>query len=399
MRRLHAIRRDEGGWAVVTAIVLMAIMLAGGMATLLLTDTQTRMSDVERRRESSFNLAESVLSAQAFQLARRWPMSADRAFAACTAASTATYCPDEGRLGAAFTSPDYADGLTFTTQIFDNGDGGFFDPATTTAQPSWDANADGRMWVRAQATARGKTRAIVAQVRSYRESVGFPERAILAGRIGTTNNGNKPIIDTRGNAQRAVKISVRCTQTNPAGASPGCVDIEREKGQIAPDTLEPTPYPFERAIDPSVVALLRQQAQVDDTLFEAAEGCPASLAGAVVFIDGPADCAYTSNSVFNSPAQPGILVVANGTLSLGGTVQFHGIVYVLNPTNRTDYLVNLNGTALIDGAVFVDGGGGLFAGSSKLNVSYNRNVFGRLSVTGDGTIVRNTWRELPITGT
>ena len=35
------------------------------------------------------------------------------------------------------------------------------------------------------------------------------------------------------------------------------------------------------------------------------------------------------------------------------------------------------------------------AGSSKQNVVYNDQAFARLKVAGDGSIVRNTWRELP----
>jgi hypothetical protein len=99
-------------------------------------------------------------------------------------------------------------------------------------------------------------------------------------------------------------------------------------------------------MDADAVALLRQQAAKDGTLFPSGDartdlnGCPtaAALAAAgnatgasrVVFVDGPANCSYTGG-VFNSTDRPGILVIANGTLALGGNATYHGIVYVLNP--------------------------------------------------------------------
>lgn len=55
--------RDEEGWAVVVAIVLMTIMLGVGLATLAVVDNQQKQSGNERQRESGLNLNEGVLYA------------------------------------------------------------------------------------------------------------------------------------------------------------------------------------------------------------------------------------------------------------------------------------------------------------------------------------------------
>jgi hypothetical protein len=111
-----------------------------GMATLQIADTQTGMADQQRRRESSFNLTDAVLSAQAFQLAKAWPDQAAKAYAPCTRTMSPlpVYCPSDQRLGPAFSSVDYQRGAAYGSRVFDNGDGPdpltpgvYFNEATT----------------------------------------------------------------------------------------------------------------------------------------------------------------------------------------------------------------------------------------------------------------------------
>ncbi len=65
--------RCEDGYAIPIAIMLMAIMLSFGFASLAFVDQETNSSRVERTHEARLNLTEGVLAAQIFQLSRGWP--------------------------------------------------------------------------------------------------------------------------------------------------------------------------------------------------------------------------------------------------------------------------------------------------------------------------------------
>ena len=125
---LHRLRDDEGGWALVTAIILMAVMLATGVAMASFTDTQTQMSGKMRTRETAFNLAEAALNAQVFSLASEWPgpgftsptASTQRSvwsaatpngqpYAPCTEANASALdarCPNVAQMRGLFPTPD-----------------------------------------------------------------------------------------------------------------------------------------------------------------------------------------------------------------------------------------------------------------------------------------------------
>ena len=70
---MRARLRSEQGSVLITAMVLMSIMLAVGLATYGLVDSQTRESGFERIRETSFNVGEGLLGSQVFILSRGWP--------------------------------------------------------------------------------------------------------------------------------------------------------------------------------------------------------------------------------------------------------------------------------------------------------------------------------------
>ncbi len=56
MRRLL---HREDGWALVTAVIVMSLMIGVGLASYAYVDTQVEQSANERTRESSFNYAEA----------------------------------------------------------------------------------------------------------------------------------------------------------------------------------------------------------------------------------------------------------------------------------------------------------------------------------------------------
>lgn len=129
--------------------------------------------------------------------------------------------------------------------------------------------------------------------------------------------------------------------------------------------------------------------------------CPATLTGRVVFIDLPmaTSCDYTSNETYNSAAEPGIVIMPRGTLSLKG--RFHGLLYMVNEQSATaanPAVLTLAGGSEVLGGVAIDGFGRLVAGQASGNtptLTFVANAFSSLRSFGTAGLVQNTWRELP----
>jgi hypothetical protein len=389
MRRLKA----ECGSALVIAMLSMLVMMGLGTAVLSYVDNEQLASSRSRISDSAFNLAEGVMETQVYLLTRNWPGSVATARpAACTQSSATAGCPTSAQILTNFSGGDWPAGSSWTTQVRDNGGAAnsFYSDAVTGAQPTWDANGDGRVWVRAQGVVRGRTRIIVAlvQVQGVDSSLVFAHNVITAGWLQTTNNGRKVIIDTKGDAAQASPVSVRCTERVQS-----CLGYEVDKGQIAPDTTQ-TGYSGGDALPPDRLETLRTRAIAAGTYFS---GCPVNPSGRIVFIQS-GDCRYDNSAgpCCNSTAAPGVLVIERGTLQMLGNIVYHGIVYLVNKQQSSGVLLSLGGTVDIAGAVAVDGPGGVYAGSSGVNVSFASGVFN--SVVGYGTagIIQNTWRELGI---
>ena len=382
--------QSEAGAALVVAIMVTMLMLLAGMALLAFTDQQATQSGRERVRESALTLAEAVLNAETSIMPARWPGKPATAFAPCTQASSALNCPNAGDLLRGFTgNKDFAGtSPTWTLTVRDNGLGSYYDDTDTQTQPAWDASGpggvpDNLLWLRAQATVRGRTKTIVALVRASTVGQNFPRSVITAGHFSTTNNGNKVIVDT-GSGPGVV---VRCSAgSNGPDRGNSCLDYVATKGQVWPnsytaDTSTPN------AMSPSEVAALRARAKAGGTWFNT---CPSPLPSAqIVFVEnGPCEGGA------NSPTAPGILIVNSGTYSIGANDVFYGIVYCVNTTNLSGDVISIGGTAMIKGAAVVDGPGGISAGSSAVNLVWDPNVFSVVEATASVAILANSWREL-----
>ncbi len=383
---------SERGSALLIAMLAMVVMMGLGIATLSFADGQQQDAARARIADSAFNLAEGVLDTQVYLLSHNWPGSAGTARPAmCTQATVVSGCPHPTQVRASFAAGDWGTDATWITRIRDNGGsaGSFFNDAVTAQQPSWDANADGRVWTWAQAVVRGRKRTLVALVEVQRvdNSLQFAHNAITAGWFQTTNNGRKVIVDTRGDSAQPAPVAVRCLTRTPA-----CLGYESGKGQIAPDTTQ-TAYAGGAALTPDRLDTLRSRAIAEGTYW--ASGCPANPSGRIVFLENGA-CAYNNSAgpCCNSAQVPGVLVIANGTLALTGNIVYHGIVYMVNQQNSSGVVLSLNGTAGIKGAIALDGPGGLLAGSSGLNLTYAVHVFNALDGFGTAGVIQNTWREL-----
>lgn len=385
--------RDEQGSALVIAVIAMSLMLMLGLAALAMTDQQTRESGVERVRESSFNLAEGALQQQSFLLGgKSWPKaSTDALPAECNTSSTITSrCPSPSALVAsgAYDSPDYTSGASWTTYVRDNT---VANPLTYTsdvdAQPTWDSDGNGYIWVKATATVRGKTRTLVALLKRDPIPLALPKAVLVAGGLNIPQNGQSGVITS----DATTPLVLRCD-----GYGGTCNQSNTGKGssQISPNNVSYTGSNQPPFLSADTVTKLVDSATVYTS-------CPtaAQMTGIVV-IDPPGNdvtCEITGNTAYNSLASPGILVMRKGMLNYKGNGPFYGLIVHLNeggdgPSRKC---IDINGTPDIHGGILVEGNCGVEVnGNSRL--IFNPNMF-NLSVTGVAGLVQNTWRELPPT--
>jgi Tfp pilus assembly protein PilX len=404
--------RSERGWAMVTAMLTLMIMMMIGLAALSFTDGQSRATGTERIQESSFNASEAALSAQSFVLASRWPGSADNPLPVCTFSNgvvTATggvggtaACPNAAALSGTLNSKDFADGnLTWTVEVRDNAGteqciatpnancGYYWDDATSRTQPSYDANGDLEMWVRAQAVVRSQRRTVVGRVRVTKTNVQFPKNAVTAGSFTVAGGGPKGFVTLNGST-----MGLRCDRATNAN----CMKLHAESNIVYPGTIE-SPYDDGgKVLRPTELDQLRQTAKANNTYYPTGT-CPASnttaYSGTVVFVEN-ANCSLQGNGTINSPQKPGLIVFASGTLRFTGTKKIYGTIYMANGQNSTaGNVLDLGGNSTVIGSVMIDGNAGLsVTGSTK--ITYDENAQQTFSsITGAG-LVRSSFRELDV---
>lgn len=390
---MSAIRRrltEERGWGLVSSVLVVGILLSLSLPLLSLVDSQQSASSQERRSESSFNLSEAALDASVFVLGKAWPARSSGAYPpTCTATSTSLNCPSPSLLTASYSGGDYATS-GWSVQVRDDTGTEYYDPDPVNgvpARPRWDANDNEMLWVRADAHTSTGDRTVVALVRRIDRVMPFPRNAITAGWFEISTNGNKEVVDTKGETSQPAPVAVRCTQPAP---SPGCLGYDPTRDQVSPDTSV-TGYAGTTAIDPELLDLMREKAQALNTYYDR---CPQSPAGEMVFVES-GNCSYAGGGSANSEDEPGVFIVGDGSVSFGGSMTYYGLVYAANLQGSTGTVVQIFGTALVVGSIIADGGGGVTAGSSGLNVIYADAVWPRISTFSGAAPVQGSWRELP----
>jgi hypothetical protein len=383
--------RSEGGNALVISVMVMGLMLTLGLAAYAYVDTQAGQAAKDRQRESAFNHDDGVLAAQAFVLSRFWPAAAINAYPDCTfngsvltasGASAATQrCPDPAAVARTFTTPDYSAGVTWSTIVRDNGGTSvdFYDPAITPAQPSWDANGDGEVWVRAVTAVRGARRALIVRYRIDRLPVVLPKNVLTAGTF-SVSGGPKPYIVQNGSA-----LALRC----PSASASGCY-ASTKPNQVKGPGSTTFNYPAAHSVPPSDLDKLRQTAIAAGTYYPS--GCPGSPAGTLVFVES-GNCTYAASTTWNSAAAPGMIVIVNGTMSWTGSSTYYGTVYMYNAQNAVCPVFDAGGGATIQGAVFIDGPG-CFNVRGNTRVIYDANAVRSINYYASVSQVRNSFREL-----
>lgn len=403
--------REERGSVLVTAVLLMALMTGVGLAAYALVDQEQQASAQERIRDTSFNLAEQLLNAQVYVLSRDWPGSRGVSRGTTVAypvrcsqdspTDARNRCPNTGAVMARFGGPDLAVPAQWSTVVRDDNlpNPNYYDDASTLNAPcvtggsgpcTHDANDNGKLWVRAQAVVRGKRRTLIGLVKVDTVTEELPKSVILAGKFGTTNNGNKTIVHTHGQP-----VQVRCTE--PAQSS--CLDYPPKQNQIDPEMVE-TGYSGGDAMSDEQINRLRDRAMAEGTYYNSCPPRPDGgvAGGVVVFVEG-GTCAY-GNEVAPccfSPENPGVFIINTGTIAFTGNIVFNGLLYAPNRNNSTGWVVSNTGTSRINGAVAVDRQGGMLIGSSGNpdNMNFDANVFNSVVSYANAGIVQNTWREIP----
>ena len=385
MSRLRARISDERGWALVSSVLVLGILVALTLPLISLVDNQTRQSVHERKSESSFNLTEAAFDVAVFAVGSEWPAVAANAIEPCSSATVVPGCPDPDLISQAYAGPDYS-APSWRVEFRDDSEGDeYYDAARVENNPTYDANRNNMMWVRADGSASGRDRTIVALVKRQARVEDFPRNAITAGWFATTNNGNKRLVDTKGGAAQPGPVAVRCSKTT----NPRCLDYR--PGQVQPEVTVPG-YEGASAIEPGALDRLRDAAKSFGTYY--ANRCPNTPAGRLVFIED-ADCGWAGGGSANSKTSPGMLVVANGTVDFGGGLTYYGLVYGANLQRSTGAVVTTRGAATIYGSIAIDGEGGYAAGSNGDNLVYDEAIFPLVSTFGGAVTVHNTWRELP----
>jgi Tfp pilus assembly protein PilX len=417
--RLKTLPDDENGSALVAAIIIMFVILGLGMAVLSQADVQTHQTGLEASGEATYNNAEAALDSQANLLQQSWPTAAT---STCNqSSSSSTFCP-----GAALTnsfSTTYTGHLfanpQWTSQIVDDSGGesaDYYSDAAASAAPSYDANGDGKVWIRAQTVIQGQKRVVVAEMVRQNTIVPLPHNTLTSGGAFTSNRGNKVIVETTDAAPGSSltgSINVRCGSSaySPSYGDP-CEGWDPGKGQLDPASNYQGGYVDPgggySAVSQATLASLKQAA----TYYNGT--CPTSLTG-LIYVDNPpgGSCSYnggTWNMSSSPPAKtdvPGMIIMGDGTLTFNGNISYFGVVYMVNAsgsaptsgactsTQQNGPVFTVHGTGSIYGSIFVDKCGTVDAGSSAYNIIFDSDAFNAATAYSQPSLAKNTFRIIP----
>jgi Tfp pilus assembly protein PilX len=396
--------REQDGFALISAIIVMAVITARGLGLLIFSDAQQHSATKEQSRESAFSLAEAALNAQIYQLSLQWPTEKSPAPSSCTeATSTSTNaCPANGSLS---TSAGYpAAGTCAGTEAWgsplsnrwttyvrsDTSTAQLFNSTVDKANASYD-NGDHSVWVRAVGVSQCKPVTVISKVSQQLIPLTFPTGVLSANGFFNTNSGSKVIINTLGTATQAGAVNVRCksplTTTTCTKYTKGL--------QVSPDTTKVCAACSPSALSATQLEGLKSQAKLNGTYFNTCPPSMAALTGALTWVEGCAKLSYKAGGEANSKATPGFLVLYNGKLELGGNAIFYGVVYAVNAQKEATEIVDLSGGGLIVGAIDVDGLGTVKIGSNAPNLIYDPRAFNLLKTYGGAAPTPNTFRVLP----
>ncbi len=447
-------RRNEDGFALIAAIIMLTVILGLGAGLLIYVNGQQSASGHEQASEAAFNVAEAALNAQVGQLAAKWPAPASSPStelattempSECTSAASTEEndCPSAADLkldpntGATTCSGTDAWGSSHTNQWTtyvrrDEGESMVFDSEAEKGQRSYPEVAEtGALWVRAVGVVQCHAVAVVSLVTRQRIPLEFIKDAIAGNWFRVTNKGNKAIVNRKGTAAQPAPVSMRCkswpkTQTR-------CEEYEESKSnsQVSPPLGGENPKST-FTLSSSQLATLKAEAEAHGTFYSSSSPyhCPTSMSElegvklstsgtqsprAPVYIEdcgtlpnyelkinanGEANC---EESKPEEPLSPGFLILANGTLELSGKSRYCGVIYAANenpePLSK-EAIVKLQGGTVVVGGIIVNGDGGIEFGSSgqggnPANLVFESLAFNELTISVGAASTRNSFRILP----
>jgi len=409
--------RDEQGFALIAAIILLTVIMGLGFGLLLFADSQQKAAGREQASETSFNVAEAALNAQISQISRSWPALAPlkgepaQPFEAegCTAAnSTATNgCPTAKSMEIGYpvtsnqacpTSKDAwgsASTNQWTTYVRDDPEGNvsFFNSSLEQKQLGWDKNEDNKLWVRSVGVVQCRVVSLAALVSRQEIALSFPRVVLSANWFTTGNNGKGHEVIVEGKSPESGEhgeVLMRCE---------GFANTEEcesyREGQLNNTNVKPPPGAPSPTLSPTQLAAFRQTAESLHTYYPAGT-CPTGLpSGKPVFVQGPCAVSGGKKEVGNSKENPGFLVIVNGTFELGGQAEFWGTVYCVNEQGSSGLVVKVGGNANLIGEIVVDGKGGIEAGENhQRNVEYDPRSAIEEKIYAGATPTRNSFRVL-----
>jgi Tfp pilus assembly protein PilX len=409
--------RDEGGFVLATAIIIMSLMLVLGLVVLQVVDVQSRQTGHELGGETAFNLAESALDAEAIQIQTTWPATTP-GWAVCNQASTpSTGCPGTS-LTTAFSStyagPELSSPVWTVQVLDDSGGASYYTDAIAGTAAHYDANSDNKLWIRAQATIGGQTRIAVAQMVRQLQVVALPHNVITAGAVSTSNNGNKVIINATDPATGlSGAVALRCATAATPDTSNPCAGWVASQGQLSPASNYVASYVDPNAgnatLSGATLTSLKQIAVAASTYYPAGT-CPPQSQTGTMYVEN-ANCTYTGWTPSGTPSPPSgtpsTLIFAAGTLTFSGNSGFYGIIYMANgqsavgasgactTAQENGPVVNILGTGTITGAIFVDRCGTVSAGSSANNIVFSSVAFSGVQAYAPPSLAKNTFRIVP----
>lgn len=447
--------RSEDGWTLVTAMILMTVMLGIGLATASMVDTQAKQSAVTRQRDTAFNLAEAALNAQIYALSLRWPgygykdAAAYGSYACSSAgsepalgaapsnqaqlAAATPVCPSPATLAPLINTVDARGVSSWTTRVYDDpsptasaADRGkhYSDAlvaagdALTSADGSvvptrpgvgYDSNKDGKLWVKATATARGHTRTLVSLVKVEAVQKDTFNTVLLAGSLDFSNNGNHSgffIDQTTATAPNV--MTVRCDPAvNPNVSCLGYPQSTNDWAAKIGGAIDPPNYSANpsapNAFDAATLDAFMGDAVGDSTYYDntGTNNCSQvdrtpALSFRVLYVKDCGLLHWSSNGTVPLTGQ-GLVILDNTRLSITGDVTVNGIVYARHPP-ATNPTVEMKGCSQIAGSLMIDDLGSASIGScsqaDKPELLFVPTAFEALKTYASAGIIQNTWREL-----
>ena len=437
---------SEDGIVMIVAMLVLMVILATGLAIVALADSAQGPARDERQRTASGTLAEAALTAQVFQISRVWPGTSGTAATPTCWSTTPTpnTCPDPTVVSANFApsaSPDYnqcvINGVpmpSWTTWVRDNGVGGvnstptsYYTTAAAGTNPSYDSNNDGLLWVGASGYTSGcKLRRFVTLMQANTIPISVPRNVITANWL-LISGKKKAIVDTtgqqaqpksirpakKGQSAQAAAVQVRCNVASggfPAGVGANSTCLNYSKDQVKPESGSNVPSLSPTMFTPAQLQGFRALAMADGKYYLGGSliNCPpvptnpnpaASLTGKyapaghnIVFIENAAGCpAYQGG---NDKNNPGFLVIGQGMLTLAGKGTYYGFIYNANLGGLKSAAVYMTGSAVVQGAVAVDGLAGVNPATQHTAIIFDPRGFRGPAVRGNAAALTGTWREL-----